>query len=244
MVVGLEDYALAAGISRRAAQLRARNGQVKARRIGGVWVVEASELAVARVHGRMPPGRPLSSEAFERLAAYLDGEHAGMSTEHRRQASVLGARLRVDDNVPALRRIARARLGEAQPYVAAERNLSALRNEVAHGEAGEVLLAGISDSEQGPTNPLLLELYLHHDHAQRLVSRHRLSLADGTAWNVMLRSADKIPPRRSLRVAADLLDGGDARSVAEASRIAHELAMNFTRQRFRGIHATQSCSLP
>lgn len=222
MVVGLEDYALAAGISRRAAQLRARNGQVKARRIGGVWVVEASEVAVARVQGRMPPGRPVSSEAFERLAAYLDGEHAGMSPEHRRQASVLAARLRVDDNVPALRKIARARLGEAQPYVAAERNLSALRDEVARGQAGEVLLAGISDSEQGLTNPLLLELYLHH--AQRLASRHRLSPAEGPAWNVMLRGVDRIPPRRSLRVAADLLDGHDARSMAEASRIARELA--------------------
>ena len=63
----------------------------------------------------MPPGRPVSSEAFERLAAYLDGEHAGMSPEHRRQSSVLAARLRVDDNVPALRKIARARLGVAQP---------------------------------------------------------------------------------------------------------------------------------
>ncbi len=224
MLVSLEDYARAAGISRRAAQLRARKGQVKAQRIGGVWVVEPSEVAVARVQGRMPPGRPVSSEAFERLAAYLDGEHAGMSPEHRRQASVLVARLRVEDNVSALRKIARERIGEARPYVADERNFSALRNEVAHGQAGEVLPAGISDSRQGLTNPLLLELYLHHDHAQRLVSRHRLSPADGPAWNVMLRSVDRIPPRRSLRVAADLLDGGDARSVAEASRIAHELA--------------------
>jgi len=147
-----------------------------------------------------------------------------MSPEHRRQASVLAARLHVDDNAPALRKIARARLGEAQPYVAAERNLSVLRDEVAHGQAGEVLLAGISDPGQGLTNPLLLELYLHHHHAQRLVSRHRLSPADGPAWNVMLRSVDKTPPRRSLRVAADLLDGGDARSVAEASRMARELA--------------------
>ncbi len=224
MVVGLEDYALAAGISRRAAQFRARNGQVKARRIGGVWVVEASEVAVARVQGRMPPGRPVSSEAFERLSAYLDGEHARMSPEYRRQASVLASRLRVDDNVSALRNIGRARLGEARPYLADERDFSAIRNAVENGQAGEVLLAGISDSRQGLTNPLLLELYLHHDHAQRMVSRHRLSPADGPAWNVMLRSVDRIPPRRSLRVAADLLDGGDARSVAEASRIAHELA--------------------
>lgn len=224
MVVGLEDYALAAGISRRAAQLRARNRQVKARRIGGVWVVEASELAAARTQGKMPPGRPVSPDAFERLAAYLDGEHADISAEHRRQASALAARLRADDNLPALRNIVRTRLGEAQPYVAAERNLTALRDEITRGQAGEVLLAGISDPWQRLTNPLLLELYLHHDHAQRTVSRHRLSPADGPAWNVMLRSVDGIPPRRSLRVAADLLDGGDARSVAEASRLARELA--------------------
>jgi len=122
---------------------------------------------------------------------------------------MLATRLLADDNVPPLRRIARARLGEAQPYVAAECNLSTLRNEVARGQAGEVPQSGISDSGQSPTNPLLLELYLHHNHAQRMVSRHRLSPADGPAWNVMLRSVDRLPPWRSLRVAADLLDGRD-----------------------------------
>lgn len=84
MMVSVAEYAAVAGISERAARLRAEQGRIDASRVGRIWLIPEHELGAA-VEGKEPPGPPVSLEAFERLAQLLDGDHAHLNPDQRRQ---------------------------------------------------------------------------------------------------------------------------------------------------------------
>lgn len=56
------------------------------------------------------------------------------------------------------------------------------------------------------------------------MARYGLRPQDGPGGNVILRLVDHVPVRRGLRIAADLIDSHDARSIDEGVEIARRLA--------------------
>lgn len=85
--------------------------------------------------------------------------------------------------------------------------------------------AGICDPRQQQLSTHgLVEAYVRPGELRRLRALYGLSPAQGPRWNVLLRAIDRLPPPSRLRMAADLLDAGDPRSVTEASRVVRELA--------------------
>lgn len=217
MGISIAEYAAAVGISNRAARMRAEQGRIEASRVGHVWIVAEHELGDS-AKGKDLPGRPVSRDSFERLAAFLDGKRAQLSPDQRRQAKRLAARLVPDDNAKALRAISRRRGGVPHPFRGSDEDLEALRQDPV------LQLAGVSDQENLSGHGLL-EAYVQKGEDRRLRAIYGLSPAShASPWNVLLRVIDHLPPNSQLRTAADLLDARDPRSVAEASRIAQELA--------------------
>jgi len=83
---------------------------------------------------------------------------------------------------------------------------------------------GISDYRQHLSSHNLFEAYVQKDEMRRLRAEYGLSPQSGPEWNVLLRAIDKLPPATGLRASVDLAESADPRSVAEASRIARNLA--------------------
>lgn len=218
MVVSVEQYAQAARISPRAARLRIENGHVDAQRVGRQWLIADYELARAHQDRQQPPGRPISAAAFERLAAFLDGDDAHLSAEHRRQASGYARRLLADDAARHLQLLARSRVGDPHAYIVAQDELADLRSEPC------LVLSGVSAEGHSLSSARFVDAYVQRPEARRLVARYGLRPQDGPGGNVILRLVDHVPVRRGLRIAADLIDSHDARSIDEGVEIARRLA--------------------
>lgn len=218
MSVSIAEYADAAGITPRAARMRAAQGRIDAKRIGNTWVIPHHELAAAARDGKAPPGRAISRDAFERLAAFLEGEDEHLTPDQRRQAKRLAARLRVRENLRALSRIGRNRGGVPHGFRASPEDLQILAIDP------HLQPTGISDYRQRLSSHNLLEAYVPKHQLRRLRAEYGLSPVSGPAWNVLLRAIDELPPAMGLRASVDLAEASDPRSLAEASRIARSLA--------------------
>lgn len=205
-MLSIEEYAQRTGISPRAARLRVSTGKVSARKIGGRWVVEHPGKKVAR-----QPGRRLSANSFDLLAAHLDGADEELTVDERRRARERAARIRS-------RGIVQVRLYAERPdiavsrYRASDADLAELRSDP------RLSLTGISHPVAEVYGPVL-DAYVSPRDRDDIALLHMLEPASQESCNVTLREKDPPSPVRRLHVIADLLDDDDPRSRAEASRL-------------------------
>lgn len=202
----IQEYAKRAGVSPRAVRFQVAEGRIAARKVGRQWMIEEN--------GRPPnrgAGRRLSSKSFDHLAAFLDNEGAGLSTDQRRRAKERARKI-LTQGISQVRRDAERPDLRVEQYRASAEDFEELHSRT------DLALTGISHPD-AEVYGRKLDAYVSSEAHEEIVLFHMLEQAGPGSANVVLRVQDPPPDVRRLHVIADLLDDPNPRSRAEASRL-------------------------
>ncbi len=205
-MLSVEEFARRAGISPRAVRQRAASGTLRARKVGGRWVIDA-EPRRARRSG----GRRLSSRSFDLLAGYIDGERQDLDPDERRRAKERLRRI-CEDGIAQVGRYAERPDLRIERFRASPEDVSEIR------ARSDLALTGISHPSAEVYGDVV-DAYVSSAVRDELELFHLLVHADEGDVNVVLRVQDPPPTVHSLHVIADLLDDPSSRSRAEAQRL-------------------------
>lgn len=205
MEISVAQAADALGVSERRVRQLVAAGRVRARRLGGMWLVDGASLPSAPRRTR-----PLSpSVAWALLASTVPpASHAARWRERRVQL--------LDDPEPA-------RLLESWAAARADRILFATREPGAVLDDPRVVRSGVSDPRSGLSAVGVVEGYVRRDDVDDLRRQHLLRSAPDRP-NVILHAGDHLPgdPVPALVLAADLVEHQGPREVARATELIHE----------------------
>lgn len=205
MDVGVADAARVMGVSAGRVRRLAAEGRIRARMVGGRWLVDAASLPSAPRRSR-----PMSPRMAWALVALSEGNRPGWvePQEIYRLRRAL-ERLAVDDEPEMLLRSWIASRG-------ARLRLSATDLQMLRSDA-RVVLSGVSDVHAGLSAAGDVEGYVQTDDAETVIRDHLLTDA-GPRANVVLHISPIRPeaPIPVLLVAADLADHDGPRELARA----------------------------
>jgi excisionase family DNA binding protein len=215
MEIAVSEAAARMGVSPRRVRERIARGDLPARRVGRIWVVDEVQLARS---DRL--GRPMS----ERVAwAFLDllggGKGVGVSQPEQSRLRDKCDRLRLagDDAASLLRSWLRNR-ARAMRYSAAPADLGDLRQD------GRVVLSGVSDARSGKAAAAVVEGYIDDAALPALMDDFLLSVEGN--HNVILHvlhGRDVPDPVPLPLLLADLADHDSPRESAAVARLVGEL---------------------
>lgn len=210
-MLSIQEYAERAGISPQAVRKRILTGRLPARKVGRGWVL-ADDVDTPRPQR---PGRKLSTATFDELAAYLDGEKAGLHPDRLRRARER-ASLITRHGLPQIAEYARRPDLHVHRFRAGDADVAELRIDP------RLELTGISHPD-AEVYGASVDAYVSSATFDDIEMFHMLDPASRREANVVLRVQDPPPRVRRLHVIADLLDDHHARSTTEAERLLDQL---------------------
>ncbi|MFC5297189.1 helix-turn-helix domain-containing protein [Brachybacterium tyrofermentans] len=210
-MLSIQEYAERAGISSQAVRKRILTGRLPARKVGREWVI-ADDVDTPRPQR---PGRKLSTATFDELAAYLDGDTAGLHPDRLRRARER-ASLITRLGLPQIAEYARRPDLHVRRFRAGDADVAELRIDP------RLALTGISHPD-AEVYGASVDAYVSSATLDDIELFHMLDPASRREANVVLRAQDPPPRTRRLHIIADLLDDHRARSTAEAERLLDQL---------------------
>ncbi|UEJ81511.1 helix-turn-helix domain-containing protein [Brachybacterium halotolerans subsp. kimchii] len=207
----VSDFARRAGISSRAVRQRIQAGTLEAQRAGRAWLLPESALPAAARR----PGRRLSVQSFDQLAAYMDLDDGALAADERRRARERATMLR-ERGLDRVVEFARRSGLVVRHLFASDDDLAELRAE------GRLVPTGVSHPDAEVYGPVI-DAYVSSVDCRDIELFHLLEPVDRSRSNVILRVQDPPPVVRRLHVIADLLDDRTERSRLEAERLFAEL---------------------
>ena len=212
-MMGVSEFAFAAGLSVARARRLAANGQVRAVKVGSQWVIADGEVN----RWKAMRSRPMSERIAWAAAAMADGQPVDWleSSERSRLRKRLESLVESSDPVGQVQAWVRSR-GEASWWHADAESLPGL--------AGRVRLSGVANPGAGLSSGGLVEGYVLPGEVESLVDEFWLVPADPGLGEVVVRVSSFVPERvPRLMVAVDLADHRRSREVAAAERIVREV---------------------
>jgi excisionase family DNA binding protein len=212
MVVSVEievaEAARMMGVSAVRARQLAREGRLRARRVGGRWLVDVASLPSARRRGR--PMSPRIGWALVRISEGRVADWVEPRESYRLRQAL--ARLAADDEPELLLRSWLASRAERMTLSASE--VDALRADP------RLVVSGVSDERSGLSAAGYVEAYVRAQDAAA-VRRDHLLIDAGTDANVVLHSVLTVPQRPVpvLLLAADLADHDGPRELTRARQL-------------------------
>lgn len=205
-MLSVEEFARLSGISPRAVRHRAASGALRARKVGGRWVIEAEPG-----RARRSAGRRLSATSFDLLARYVDGERQDLDPDQRRRAK---------ERLRTIREHGIAQVGHyaERPDLRIERFRASPEDVAELRSRSDLALTGISHPSAEVYGDVV-DAYVSPAVRDELELFHLLIPADEGEADVVLRVQDPPPVVRTLHVIADLHDDPSSRSRAEAQRL-------------------------
>ena len=205
MDVELAEAARMMGVSAVRARQLAREGRLRARQVGGRWLVDAASLPSAPRRGR--PMSPRIAWALVEIGAGRSAEWIEPRESYRLRRAL--DRLVADDEPEMLLRSWLASRAERQLLSASE--IDALRADP------RLVLSGLSDGRSGLSAAGNVEAYVRAEDATA-VRRDHLLVDSGSNANVVLHVSPTVPDRPVpvLLLAADLADHDGPRELARA----------------------------
>ncbi len=214
--VSVSDAASELAVSQARVRRMISAGQLRARKLGGRWLVDAGSLA----RPRPVSGRPMSVRMAWALMEMAEGrEVSGLAaTERRRLAEKLGILAEASDTEDASVRLAAWVRSRARRVVLHSNETDSLMADP------RVHASGVSDVRARIAAPGVVEGYVM-DSDFAAVRRDHLLRAAGEAPNVYLHVADRdiggSVPR--LAVVADLVEHAGPREVSQSVRMLVEV---------------------
>lgn len=208
MEIELAEAARMMGVSAVRARQMAREGRLRARRIGGRWLVDAASLPSAPRRGR--PMSVRIAWALVELSAGGAAEWIEPRESYRLRRAL--DRLVTDDEPEMLLRSWLASRAERQLLSASE--VDGLRADP------RLALSGLSDERSGLSAARNVEAYVRAEDAAA-VRRDHLLIDSGSNANVVLHVSPRVPDRPVpvLLLAADLADHDGPRELARAREL-------------------------
>ena len=208
MDVELAEAARMMGVSAVRARQMAREGRLRARRVGGRWLVDAASLPSAPRRGR--PMSVRIAWALVELSAGGAAEWVEPRESYRLRRAL--DRLVTDDEPEMLLRSWLASRAERQLLSASE--VDGLRADP------RLALSGLSDERSGLSAASNVEAYVRAEDAAA-VRRDHLLIDSGSNANVVLHVSPRVPDRPVpvLLLAADLADHDGPRELARAREL-------------------------
>jgi len=208
MDVELAEAARMMGVSAVRARQMAREGRLRARRVGGRWLVDAASLPSAPRRGR--PMSVRIAWALVELSAGGAAEWVEPRESYRLRRAL--DRLVADDEPEMLLRSWLASRAERQLLSASE--VDGLRADP------RLALSGLSDERSGLSAARNVEAYVRAEDAAA-VRRDHLLIDSGSNANVVLHVSPRVPDRPVpvLLLAADLADHDGPRELARAREL-------------------------
>ena len=208
MDVELAEAARMMGVSAVRARQMAREGRLRARRVGGRWLVDAASLPSAPRRGR--PMSVRIAWALVELSAGGAAEWVEPRESYRLRRAL--DRLVTDDEPEMLLRSWLASRAERQLLSASE--VDGLRADP------RLALSGLSDERSGLSAARNVEAYVRAEDAAA-VRRDHLLIDSGSNANVVLHVSPRVPARPVpvLLLAADLADHDGPRELARAREL-------------------------
>jgi len=208
MDVELAEAARMMGVSAVRARQMAREGRLRARRVGGRWLVDAASLPSAPRRGR--PMSVRIAWALVELSAGGAAEWVEPRESYRLRRAL--DRLVTDDEPEMLLRSWLASRAERQLLSASE--VDGLRADP------RLALSGLSDERSGLSAARNVEAYVRAEDAAA-VRRDHLLIDSGSNANVVLHVSPRVPDRPVpvLLLAADLADHDGPRELARAREL-------------------------
>jgi len=196
------------GVSAVRARQLAREGRLRARRVGGRWLVDAASLPSAPRRGR--PMSVRIAWALVELSAGGAAEWVEPRESYRLRRAL--DRLVADDEPEMLLRSWLASRAERQLLSASE--VDGLRADP------RLALSGLSDERSGLSAASNVEAYVRAEDAAA-VRRDHLLIDSGSNANVVLHVSLRVPDRPVpvLLLAADLADHDGPRELARAREL-------------------------
>jgi len=196
------------GVSAVRARQLAREGRLRARRVGGRWLVDAASLPSAPRRGR--PMSVRIAWALVELSAGGAAEWVEPRESYRLRRAL--DRLVTDDEPEMLLRSWLASRAERQLLSASE--VDGLRADP------RLALSGLSDERSGLSAARNVEAYVRAEDAAA-VRRDHLLIDSGSNANVVLHVSPRVPDRPVpvLLLAADLADHDGPRELARAREL-------------------------
>ena len=196
------------GVSAVRARQLAREGRLRARRVGGRWLVDAASLPSAPRRGR--PMSVRIAWALVELSAGGAAEWVEPRESYRLRRAL--DRLVTDDEPEMLLRSWLASRAERQLLSASE--VDGLRADP------RLALSGLSDERSGLSAARNVEAYVRAEDAAA-VRREHLLIDSGSNANVVLHVSPRVPDRPVpvLLLAADLADHDGPRELARAREL-------------------------
>ena len=213
MDVELAEAARMMGVSAVRARQMAREGRLRARRVGGRWLVDAASLPSAPRRGR--PMSVRIAWALVELSAGGAAEWVEPRESYRLRRAL--DRLVTDDEPEMLLRSWLASRAERQLLSASE--VDGLRADP------RLALSGLSDERSGLSAASNVEAYVRAEDAAA-VRRDHLLIDSGSNANVVLHVSPRVPARPVpvLLLAADLADHDGPRELARARELVADWA--------------------
>jgi hypothetical protein len=207
--VGVPEAARMISVSPVRVRQLIASGQLRARQVGGRWLVDVESLPSAPRRGR-----PMSQRIAWALAELGDDRRApwvsaGEISRLRAQRGRL-----VDNPEPEL--LLRSWLAaRAHRHVLSAPNPQGLR------EDPRIVLSGISDPRSRMSAGAEVEAYVHDDDLQAVRADHLLVPSSGARANVVLHAAPLMPeaPVPVLLLAADLAEHDGDRELGRAREL-------------------------
>lgn len=204
MEVSVADAADALGVSRVRVRQLIDAGRVRARKVGGIWLVDGASLPSAS--RRVRPMSPAVARQF------VEEHPQGLSPQEAYRRRLRRDRLAHDPEP--------ARLLADWLAARARREVYRAREPLALLDDPAIIPSGLSDSRSGMSAADIVEGYVSHQDLP-VVLRHHLLRPGGSDSNVILHVVDELPsdPVPPLVLAADLADHDGPRELARAEQI-------------------------
>jgi len=208
MDVELAEAARMMGVSAVRARQLAREGRLRARRVGGRWLVDAASVPSARRRGR--PMSPRIAWALVEISRGGSADWIEPRESYRLRQAL--DRLVADDEPEMLLRSWLASRAERQL-------LSASDIDALHADP-RLVLSGLSDERSGLSAAADVEAYVRAEDAVA-VRRDHLLVNAGSNANVVLHVSPLLPDRPVpvLLLAADLAEHDGPRELARAREL-------------------------
>ena len=217
MEIGLAEAARMMGVSAVRARQLARGGRLRARRVGGHWLVDEASLPSAPRRGR--PMSPRIAWALVEMSGGSSADWIEPRESYRLRRAL--DRLVADDQPEMLLRSWLASRAERRLLSAPE--VDALRADP------RLVLSGLSDERSGLSAAADVEAYVRAEDAAA-VRRDHLLVDAGSDANVILHVSPMVPdsPVPVLLLAADLADHDGPRELARARELIADWAASRT----------------
>ena len=208
MDIELAEAARMMGVSAVRARQLAREGRLRARRVGGRWLVDAASVPSAPRRGR--PMSPRIAWALVQISRGGSADWIEPRESYRLRKAL--DRLVADDEPELLLRSWLAARAEREL-------LSASEVDALHADA-RLVLSGLSDERSGLSAAANVEAYVRAEDADA-VRRDHLLVDAGSNANVVLHVSPLLPDRPVLvlLLAADLADHDGPRELARAREL-------------------------